>query len=81
MYDFNVIIDIVINILVVLDFSFYWGYVYLIVINFGCYIIYDRENLNVYYIEGEDVVYDLSKYNMDIVLFEGDVVLLYYMVN
>lgn len=80
-YDLNVTIDTVTNTLVAPDPGFYWGYVYSTATNFGRHITYDRENPNAHYTEGQDVVYDLSKYNMDIVLFEGDVVLPYYMAN
>lgn len=80
-YDLNVTIDSVTDTLVAPDPGFYWAYVYSTATNFGRHINYDRDNANAFYRSGVDVVYDLAKYNMDVVLYEGDIVLPYYIAN
>ncbi len=37
--------------------------------------------IRMHYYEGSDVVYDLTKYNLDIVVYEGEIVVPYYTVN
>lgn len=81
LYDLELVIDSVENTLTTNDPGFYWAYVYSTATNFGRHIYYDNDNPNAYYKEGVDVVYDLDDFGMDIVVYEGDVVLPYYIAN
>lgn len=80
-YDLNVTIDAEANTLVAPDPGFYWGYVYSTATNFGRHIFYDRNHPDTYYSDGQDVIYDLGSYNLDIVLYKGEVVMPYYIAN
>ena len=81
LYDLELIIDSIENTLTTNDPGFYWAYVYSTATNFGRHIYYDNDNPNAYYKEGVDVVYDLDDYGMDIVVYEDEVVLPYYIAN
>lgn len=63
------------------DPAFYWAYVYSTATNYGRHINYDRENPDAYFDEGNEVVYSLSEYNLDITVVEGEVVLPLYLAN
>jgi uncharacterized repeat protein (TIGR02543 family) len=63
------------------DPGFYWAYVYSTATNYGRHIEYDRDNENAYSEEGDDVIYDLDLYGMDIVMYEDEVVIPYYIAN
>lgn len=80
-YHLTLIIDTVENTITTPDPGFYWAYVYSTATNYGRHIEYDRDNENAYYSEGDDLVYDLDDYNMDIVMYEGEAVLPYYIAN
>ena len=80
-YDLDLVIDSQTNTLVTTDPGFYWAYVYSTATNFGRHIFYDRNHKDTHYKEGVDVVYDLSDYNLDVLMYEGEVVLPYYIAN
>lgn len=80
-YDLELIIDADANTISTNDPGFYWAYIYSTETNFGRHIQYDYNNPNAHFTEGSDVVYDLGKYNLDIVVHEGEIVLPYYTVN
>jgi hypothetical protein len=80
-YDLELIIDADANTISTNDPGFYWAYIYSTETNFGRHIEYDYDNPNAHYYEGSDVVYDLTKYNLDIVVYEGEIVVPYYTVN
>ena len=63
------------------DPGFYWAYVYSTATNYGRHIEYDRDNESAYSEEGDDVIYDLDLYGMDIVMYEDEVVIPYYIAN
>ena len=69
------------NIISTNDVGFYWAYVKQTQTNFGRHIFYDTNNPGTYASQGVDVIYDLSKYNMDIVVHEGEMVIPYYIAN
>lgn len=80
-YDLSVVIDADENTLTTNDPGFYWAYVYTTETNYGRHISYVADHPDAYSIEGENVVYDLDDYAMDIVVYEGEIVLPYYIVN
>jgi len=80
-YDLICIIDTNDNTITTNDPGFYWAYVYSTETNYGRHIVYDNDNPNAYYTESSDVFYDLNNYNLDMAVYEGDVVLPYYLVN
>jgi uncharacterized repeat protein (TIGR02543 family) len=80
-YDLIVTIDSVENTITTNDPAFYWAYVSTTETNYGRHIEYIQDHPGEYYEEGEDVVYDLDDYYMDIVTYEGEVVMPYYMTN
>ena len=80
-YDMILTVDSTENTVVVNDPSFYSAYVYSTETNYGRHIDYDYDNVNASFDEGDEVIYDLDSYNMDIVLYEGEVLLPYYMTN
>ncbi len=63
------------------DPGFYWAYVYSTETNYGRHIEYDYDNPDASFDEGDDIVYDLSEYNLDITTFNEEILLPYYMVN
>jgi hypothetical protein len=81
LYDLELTIDADNDTISTNDPGFYWAYIYSTETNFGRHIEYDYNNPNAHFTEGSDVVYDLSKYNLDIVVHEGEIVLPYYTVN
>lgn len=81
LYDLELTIDAENNTISTNDPGFYWAYIYSTETNFGRHINYDYDNPNAHFVEGDDVVYDLSRYNLDIVVHEGEIVLPYYTVN
>ena len=80
-YDLILTVNADDNTIITNDPGFYWAYVYSTETNYGRHITYDNDNPNNHSVEGSDVVYDLDLYNMDIAVYEGDVVLPYYIVN
>lgn len=80
-YDMILTIDALENTIVVNDPAFYWAYVHTTETNYGRHIEYDFDNPLSYTDEGSEVVYDLDDFNMDIVVYEDEIVLPYYMTN
>ena len=80
-YDLELTIDADTDTISTNDPGFYWAYIYSTETNFGRHIEYDYNNPNAHYYEGGDVVYELAKYNLDVVVHEGEIVLPYYTVN
>lgn len=80
-YDLIVNIDVNENTITTNDPGFYWAYVYSTETNYGRHIEYDVNNPDASYDEGENVVYDLDDYSLDMVVYEDEVVLPYYIVN
>lgn len=80
-YDLIVTIDANDNTITTNDPGFYWAYVYSTETNYGRHIEYDINNPDASSIEGENIVYDLDDYNLDMAVYEGEVVLPYYIVN
>lgn len=81
LYDLILTIDANENTISTNDPGFYWAYVYSTETNYGRHIDYVADHPDNYQIEGDNVVYDLDEYFMDIAVYEGDIVLPYYIVN
>ncbi len=81
LYHLQLILDTVENTISTPDPGFYWAYVYSTATNYGRHIKYDRDNENAYYDEGDTLIYDLDDYSMDIIMYENDAVLPYYIAN
>jgi hypothetical protein len=80
-YDLEVTIDSETNLITTNDPGFYWAYVYSTETNFGRHIEYDIDNPDAHYYEGSDVVYDLNDYNLDLAVFDGKLLMPYYLMN
>lgn len=80
-YHLELIIDTTENTIATPDPGFYWAYVYSTKTNYSRHINYDRENAGKIYEGGSTLVYDLDDYNMDIVMYENDAVLPYFVAN
>lgn len=80
-YDLILTIDLNANTLTTNDPGFYWAYVTSTETNFGRHIFYDRDNENASDIEGNDVVFELDKYNLFVSSYEGDIVLPFSLAN
>ncbi|RJX24282.1 MAG: hypothetical protein C4537_06815 [Acholeplasma sp.] len=81
LYDLILTIDANENTITTNDPGFYWAYVYSTETNYGRHINYVADHPENYYEEGENIVYDLDDYQMDIVVYDGGIVLPYYIVN
>ncbi len=80
-YDLILDINATENTITTNDPGFYWAYVYTTETNYGRHIEYVLDHPEESYEEGTNVVYDLDDYNMDIVVYEGQIVMPYYMTN
>jgi uncharacterized repeat protein (TIGR02543 family) len=80
-YDLIVTLDVTNQTITTNDPGFYWAYVYSTETNYGRHIEYDYENPDASFDEGDDVVYDLSLYNLDMVMYNDEILLPYYIVN
>lgn len=80
-YDLVLIVDAAENTLTTPDPGFYWAYVYSTATNYSRHIEYDRYHPDADYQGGDDLVYDLDLYNMDVTVYEGDIVIPYYIAN
>jgi len=80
-YDLILTIDATENTISTNDPGFYWAYIYSTETNYGRHIEYVQDHPNESYLPGNDVVYDLDDYNMDIVMYDGELLLPYYMAN
>ena len=81
MYDLRLNIDATENTISTNDPGFYWAYIYSTETNYGRHIEYIQDHPNESYEEGTDVIYDLDDFNMDIVVYQGQILLPYYMTN
>lgn len=80
-YDLICTIDANENTITTNDPAFYWAYVYSTETNYGRHITYDTNNPEASYTEGSDIVYDLDNYSLDMEVYDGGIVLPYYLVN
>lgn len=80
-YDLIVTINAADNTITTNDPGFYWAYVYSTETNYGRHIEYDTDNPDAYYEEGTDIIYDLDLYNLDMAIYENEILLPYYIVN
>ena len=80
-YDLIVTLNAADNTITTNDPGFYWAYVYSTETNYGRHIEYDNDNPDAYFDEGDDIVYDLDLYNLDMAVYEDDILLPYYIVN
>lgn len=80
-YDLVVIIDLSTNTITTTDPGFYWAYVKQTETNYGRHIYYDRENKKASYLEGTELVFNLSDYNLNITMYENEIVLPFYLAN
>ncbi len=80
-YDLIVTINATDNTITTNDPGFYWAYVYSTETNYGRHIEYDNDNPDAYFDEGEDIIYDLDLYNLDMAIYENEILLPYYIVN
>jgi len=80
-YDLILDIDATENTISTNDPGFYWAYIYSTETNYGRHIEYIQDHPNESYEEGTDVIYDLDDFNMDIVVYQGQILLPYYMTN
>lgn len=80
-YDLIVTIDSQTNTVSTNDPGFYWAYVYSTETNYGRHITYLRDHPGESSIESQDVVYNLSEYNLDVPEYNGDILLPYYLAN
>jgi hypothetical protein len=79
-YDLEVILDTVSNTITTNDPGFYWAYVATTETNFGRHINYvDAEGA--YREEGTNIVYELGKYQMDIISSEKGILIPFYIAN
>jgi uncharacterized repeat protein (TIGR02543 family) len=81
LYDLELVIDAEENTLTTNDPGFYWAYVYTTETNYGRHIEYIQDHPEAYFDEGENVVYDLDDYGMDIPVYDGQILLPYYIAN
>jgi uncharacterized repeat protein (TIGR02543 family) len=80
-YDLIVTLNAADNTITTNDPGFYWAYVYSTETNYGRHIEYDNDNPDAYFDEGDDIVYDLDLYHLDMAVYEDDILLPYYIVN
>lgn len=80
-YDLSVTIDSVENTITTNDPGFYWAYVSSTETNYGRHIEYIQDHPDAYAEDGVDVVYDLDDFFMDVVVYEDQVLLPYYVTN
>jgi len=80
-YDLILDIDATENTISTNDPGFYWAYIYSTETNYGRHIEYVQDHPDESNRPGSDVVYDLDDFNMDIVVYEGEILLPYYMTN
>lgn len=81
LYELELVIDAEENTLTTNDPGFYWAYVYSTETNYGRHIEYMQDHPEAYFDEGENVVYDLDDYDMDIPVYDGQILLPYYIAN
>lgn len=79
-YDLIVILDSNEDTITTNDPGFYWAYVSSTETNFGRHINY-VDMPDEHYIEGNDIVYELAKYRMDITIYENNLLIPFYIAN
>jgi hypothetical protein len=80
-YDLIVTLNAADNTITTNDPGFYWAYVYSTETNYGRHIEYDYDNPDASFEEGVDIVYDLDLYNLDMAVYQDEILLPYYIVN
>jgi hypothetical protein len=80
LYDLEVILDTVSNTITTNDPGFYFAYVATTETNFGRHIKY-VDALGSHYEEGTNIVYELGKYQMDIVSSDRGILIPFYVAN
>ncbi|QWB95877.1 InlB B-repeat-containing protein [Mycoplasmatota bacterium] len=80
-YELSCWIDPSENTIRVNNSSFFSAYLETTETNYSRHIFYDLDNELNYFEEGDEVIYDLSDYHMDISIYDGEVVVPYYIVN
>lgn len=80
-YELISTIDVNDNTISTNDPGFFWAYIYETETNYGRHIFYDIDNEDGSYDEGEEVVFELSKYNLNLTMYEEEVLLPYYLAN
>ncbi len=80
-YDLEVVLDATANTISTNDPGFYWAYVYSTETNYGRHIEYLRNHPDDHYQGGHDLVYELNFYNLDMPVYNGKVLLPYYLAN
>lgn len=80
-YDLIVTLDDVNDTITTNDPGFYWAYVYSTETNYGRHIEYDYDHPDASFDEGDDIVYELSPYNLEITKYNDEILLPYYIVN
>ena len=79
-YDLEVVLDTVSNTITTNDPGFYWAYVATTETNFGRHIEYVDAD-GAYSEEGMNIVYELGKYQMDIISSEKGILIPFYIAN
>lgn len=74
-------IDLETNTISTTDPGFYWAYVLTTETNYGRHIEYLYDHEDNYTISGNDVVYELSNYNLSLTSYEGEILAPFYLVN
>lgn len=81
-YDLILTIDSVENTISVNDPGFFWAYVYSVETNYGRHIEYKDETYpGSSFDEGDDILYDLDLYNMDVPTYNGEVLIPFHIAN
>ena len=80
-YDLTCVIDSVNQTITTPDPGFYWAYVYSTETNYGRHIEYLRDYVGESSVDGTDLVYDLTKHNLEIVYHGGEILLPFSLTN
>ncbi len=80
-YDLTCVIDSVNQTITTPDPGFYWAYVYSTETNYGRHIEYLKDHVDESSVDGTDLVYDLSDYNLEIVSYNNQILLPFSLAN
>ncbi len=80
-YDLIVTFDTNYNTITTNDPGFYWAYVSTIETNHWRHIEHDSDNPDASFVEGENIIYDLDDYSMDMAMYDDEVLIPYYIAN
>ena len=80
-YDLKCVIDSVNQTITTPDPGFYWAYVYSTETNYGRHIEYLRDHAGSSSVDGNDLVYDLKAYNLEIANHNNELLLPFSLVN